>query len=136
MLPGDDSRVSSCRVWTESTIRISGLMFSSWVKFLQGYFTQHKAIFIYRANPVSPHPDLLGTFLARNIQYLVINHGQGNLQGQGGFADARFSADQHHRTPYKSSSQHPVQLTGLGIQPGLDFGIYFMKSLQELKLPV
>ena len=68
--------------------------------------------------------DLLRRFLARHIERVHVG-GQGgeHLQQQGGLADSRVAADQHHRARDQPAAQHAVEFqqadrgARMGIRP-------------------
>jgi hypothetical protein len=55
-------------------------------------------------------------FFARHIQgvHAAALQGVHRLQQQGGFANARIAADQHHAAFDHATAQHPVQLIDAG----------------------
>ena len=60
---------------------------------------------------LGPHADLFRAFFARYIEDAlgVCSHVQHGLKHEGGFADARFTAEQHHGAGNNALSQHAVQ---------------------------
>ena len=76
--------------------------------FEQG-FTQDQAIAVVAAKPLRAQLDLFGTLLAADIQRFEACAAERNLERQGGLADSRLAADQHHRTLHQAAAQHAVQ---------------------------
>ena len=70
------------------------------------------------AQPVGAQLYLPHRFLTRNIQHLKpAGDRPAQLQQQGGFARARFAAQQHHASHHHAAAQHPVQLADAGDDP-------------------
>ena len=68
---------------------------------------------VLRAQAPGPQLDLAFTLLAAGVEHGA-RAGRGPLQHQGGFADARLAAQQHHHPRNHPAAQHPVQFQ----QPG------------------
>ena len=64
-----------------------------------------------RPQALGPHADLFRAFFPRYIEDAlgVCSHVQHGLKHEGGFADARFTTEQHHGARNDALSQHAVQ---------------------------
>ena len=51
------------------------------------------------------------------------------LQQQGGFADARVAADEHHAAAHQATAQHPVKFTDAGGEKGVLAQVDFIEAL-------
>ena len=87
------------------------------------------ALVVADAEPLRPHLDLLGRFLARNVQRFQAVCAQRDLQAQRRFADAQLAAQQDHRAPDQSPAEHPVHLGAGEVEPPLLALLYFPDAL-------
>ena len=71
---------------------------------------ENQAVGGISSQPVGPHHYLSGALFTRHIEGFEGRTRQRNLQRQGGFADARLSADQHQGTLYQSPAEDAVHL--------------------------
>ena len=73
--------------------------------------------------------DLVRRFLAADVKYLgsIADRGQ-RLDQQGGFADARVAADQHHRSDDEPAAQYAIELT----DAGRDARDFFRRDLGQI----
>lgn len=92
-------------------------------------FAVYVALVVADAEPFRPHLDLLGRFLARNVQRFQAVCAQRDLQAQRRFADARLAAQQDHRAPDQSPAEHPVHLGAGEVEPPLLALLYFPDAL-------
>ena len=89
----------------------------------QTRFRQDIQVFTLHVQPLGPQLQLMGGFLAGNIQNLrKFPQLLANLQHQCGLADTRRAAHQHQGALHRAAAQHPVQLPHAGRKPDLVSG--------------
>ena len=74
-------------------------------------FAVHQTSVVRNADALGPHLDLVWRLFTRYIQRFQIGSLQGQLQAEGRFPDARFSAQQDDRARNQSATQDPIDLS-------------------------
>ena len=75
------------------------------------------------------HLELLLTLLTADIEYLKVSHAQNSLEQEGGFADARLTAQQHEGAFHQSAAQHTVELGIVGVEAHLCGALHLAEEM-------
>jgi hypothetical protein len=61
----------------------------------------------------------VGTLLTADIQYFLFGQTEHSLQGEGGFADTRLTAQENDAAWHQTTSEHTVQLVVVHVDTGI-----------------